>query len=340
VLERSHPRSSRGVSGDDPEGGAGSGVLRRRLVTAGPGRPGTPPARHYDLAARSSLHGSARQLPAVVGRRAPKETEARPRGPKPPRWSAERRASRVMGRKAPRKRLACRVMACPTGVPPSTRTFLGAPPTPRFGVSEAKLQTPGAEMRRGNEMVRLRQGYGGLDHWPAGASAKAGGLFDIVSWTEMRCRPHPEERACASASAESNARARVLKDEGAGAKHQPAGVRNDRRGTFIVSGLLFTMTFATPTCRPHRALKILQGNTRADVPLKPPSHSNFSSIARRFAVVSRGVCWCAWCAAKRTAPAGRKALLRAIAVGQFDSHPRSLAGSLRHGCGLIGVILS
>src|SRR5262245_9926825 len=54
----SHPRSSRGVSGDDPEGGAGSGVLRRRLVTAGPGRPGTPPARHYDLAARSSLHGS------------------------------------------------------------------------------------------------------------------------------------------------------------------------------------------------------------------------------------------------------------------------------------------
>src|SRR6266702_5702977 len=36
-------------------------------------------------------------------------------GEKPPRWSAERRASRVMGRKAPRKRLACRVMACPTG---------------------------------------------------------------------------------------------------------------------------------------------------------------------------------------------------------------------------------
>src|SRR5215469_14763619 len=27
-----------------------------------------------------------RQLPAVVGRRALKETEARPRGPKPPRW--------------------------------------------------------------------------------------------------------------------------------------------------------------------------------------------------------------------------------------------------------------
>src|SRR5262245_42910372 len=33
----SHPRSSRGVSGDDPEGGAGSGVLRRRLVKPTPG---------------------------------------------------------------------------------------------------------------------------------------------------------------------------------------------------------------------------------------------------------------------------------------------------------------
>ena len=39
----------------------------------------------------------------------------------------------VMGRKAPRKRLVRRVMACPTGVPPSTRTSLGAPPTPRLG---------------------------------------------------------------------------------------------------------------------------------------------------------------------------------------------------------------
>src|SRR5262245_20475911 len=34
-----------------------------------------------------------------------------------------------------------------------TRTFLGAPPTPRLGVSEAKSQTPGADMRRGKEEV-------------------------------------------------------------------------------------------------------------------------------------------------------------------------------------------
>src|SRR5262249_60661293 len=56
-----------------------------------------------ELAARSR-----RQLPAVVGRRGPKETEARPPGPKSPRGSAQRPPSRVMGRKAPRKRLACR----------------------------------------------------------------------------------------------------------------------------------------------------------------------------------------------------------------------------------------
>jgi hypothetical protein len=34
-----------------------------------------------------------------------------------------------------------------------------------------------------------------------------------------------------------------------GAKHQPAGARNDGRGNFVVLGLLFTMTFATRTCR-------------------------------------------------------------------------------------------
>ena len=65
-----------------PEGGAGSGVLRRAARNRSPREAGTPPSRHYDLGARSSLHGSARHLPAVVGRRAPKETEARPREPK------------------------------------------------------------------------------------------------------------------------------------------------------------------------------------------------------------------------------------------------------------------
>jgi hypothetical protein len=46
--------------------------------------------------------------------------------------------------------------------------------------TKPEVQNPGAEMRRGNEVGRRRQGYGGLDHLPAEASAKAGGLFDIV----------------------------------------------------------------------------------------------------------------------------------------------------------------
>src|SRR5262249_6226640 len=111
-----------------PEGGARRGVLRRRLVTAGLGRPGTPPARHYDLAARSSLHGAGRQMPAVVGRGAPKETEARPRvknrhggaprGERPASWDARRLA----------RRLACRVMACPTGAAAPERFSALRPP--------------------------------------------------------------------------------------------------------------------------------------------------------------------------------------------------------------------
>ena len=166
MLQDSHPRSSRGVSGDDPEGGAGSGVLRQAARDRSP-REARDVARQAlrpgceELAARIR-----RQLPAVVGRRAPKETEARPRGPKSPRWSAERRASRVMGRKAPRKRLACRVISAFTRVFDArwhAQRVLRTHPNvsrrsahPSIRVGEAKLQTPGAEMRRGNEVGCLK----------------------------------------------------------------------------------------------------------------------------------------------------------------------------------------
>src|SRR5215475_425034 len=68
-----------------------------------PREAGTPPSRHYDLGARSSLHGSARHLPAVVGRRAPKETEARPREPKTA--TVERREASVPRHKRVHARL-------------------------------------------------------------------------------------------------------------------------------------------------------------------------------------------------------------------------------------------
>src|ERR1700756_2733590 len=103
MLEHSHPRSSRGVSGDDPEGGARSGVLRRAARNRSPREAGTPPPRHYDLGARSSLHGSGRHLPDVVGRLAPKETEARPREPKTA--TVERREGSVPSHKRVHARL-------------------------------------------------------------------------------------------------------------------------------------------------------------------------------------------------------------------------------------------
>src|SRR6266852_3647662 len=113
-----------------------------------PREAGTPPSRHYDLGARRSLHGSK---PAEASATAPKGDGSAapgaqnrhggaPRGERPASWDARRLA----------RRLACRVMCRPNGCR-CTRTFLGAPPTPRFGVSEAKLQNPGRKMRRGKE---------------------------------------------------------------------------------------------------------------------------------------------------------------------------------------------
>src|SRR6266478_9530412 len=104
-----------------------------------PREAGTPPSRHYDLGARSSLHGSARQLPAVVGRRAPKEPEARPREPKTA--TVERREASVPRHKRVHarldalwdarrlaRRLACRVMARPTGAAAPERFSALRPP--------------------------------------------------------------------------------------------------------------------------------------------------------------------------------------------------------------------
>ncbi len=171
-----------GVLRKRPEDGARRGVLRRRLVTVRPGRLGTPPARHYDLAAE--LAARIREMPAVVWRRAPKETEARPRSLKSPRWSAERRASRVMGRKAPRKRLACRVISAFTVVREGTPHGCSAEHPnvsrrsahPSSRVSEATLQTPGAE----------------------NAPRERNGLFEIVRWNDEHVRACMSRMRCSA----------------------------------------------------------------------------------------------------------------------------------------------
>src|SRR5262245_3715249 len=83
------------------EGGAGSGVLRPRLVTVGPGRPGTPPARHYDLAARSSLH-NPEEMPEKEARPpAQNRHGGAPRGERVPLDA--RRASPGTARRAPKR---------------------------------------------------------------------------------------------------------------------------------------------------------------------------------------------------------------------------------------------
>src|SRR5499426_1001850 len=79
--------------------------------------------------ARQALRPGCEELAARI--RVMPETEARPRvknrhggaprGERPASWDARRLA----------RRLAYRVMIRPTGVPPSTRTFLGAPHTSR-----------------------------------------------------------------------------------------------------------------------------------------------------------------------------------------------------------------
>src|SRR6266511_4984641 len=131
MLEDSQSRSSRGVSGGDPEGGARRGVLRRRLVTAAPGgrdparqalRPGCEELAVTDpLPAEAQAEGGSGERSAAPG--AQNRHGGAPRGERPASWDARRLA----------RRLACRVTCTPTGVPPSTRTSLGAPPTPQPG---------------------------------------------------------------------------------------------------------------------------------------------------------------------------------------------------------------
>src|SRR5262245_29827387 len=193
-----------------------------------------------------------------------------PRGERPASWDARRLAS------------AWRAALCarPTGAAAPERLSALRPPS--FGVSEARMQTPGAE----------------------NAPRERDGLFDMVNCAASDAHPHPEERACRRNSANSNARTRVSKDEDGRAlmlrdasrrawavevparacgrdapqhegKHQPAAVRNDCRLGFPVSGLLFTGNAATATCRasqrPSRIHVPARLPTRSRSPINPPN---------------------------------------------------------------------
>src|SRR6516225_2416753 len=157
MLQDSHPRSSRGVSGDDPEGGAGSGVLRRRLVAARLGRQGPRPpgtttwvrgARCTDpkaTARRCRTAGAEGDGSAAPG--AQNRHGGAPRGERPASWDARRLA----------RRLACRVISAFTRVFDARwqapRVFRRAPERfsalrpPSFRVSETTMQNPGRGKR-------------------------------------------------------------------------------------------------------------------------------------------------------------------------------------------------
>jgi len=79
--------------------GAGCGVLRAWLVTALPG--GVRQNRPSAITSGTCECTNARPKGTAHVQR-PKVWPRRARSQQPPRWSAERRASRVMGRKAPR----------------------------------------------------------------------------------------------------------------------------------------------------------------------------------------------------------------------------------------------
>src|SRR6516165_7290648 len=95
---------------------------------------------------------------------------------------------------------------------------IGAPPTPRFGVSEARMKTPGAKMRRGNEEVCVfeivrpgmedsesaeKQENTGIGPASACRGESAAGrrrAICMVSFAARDVRPHPEERGCRDVS--------------------------------------------------------------------------------------------------------------------------------------------
>src|SRR5262245_24268899 len=137
MLRYVYPRSSEGPSPETSRRRSGEWRPAAAARNQGPGRSGTPPARHYDLAARSSLHGSGGN--AGDGSAAP--------GPKSPRWSAERRA-RPAGR-APRLR-----KRGPSRAETRDNRRLapfGAPLAPHGVGWKREKQNPGAATRRGNE---------------------------------------------------------------------------------------------------------------------------------------------------------------------------------------------
>jgi hypothetical protein len=160
IVVFTHPRSSEGPSPETSRRRSGEWRPAAAARNQGPGRSGTPPARHNDLAARSSLHKSGRN--AGDGSAAPDQ--------KSPRWSAERRA-RPAGR-APRlsKRGSSRAETRDNG-----NVRLSALRSPLIGVDGKETSKTRAQQRA--------------------AGTKKTALFDIVNRNWRQRARAPAQRA-------------------------------------------------------------------------------------------------------------------------------------------------
>src|SRR5262245_5806767 len=151
MLIDAHPRSLRGVVRRHPEGGAGSGVLRRAACNRLP--------REAREVARQALRPGCEELAARI--RKANARRCRTAGaegdgsaaPRPKTGTVERREAGVPRHRTQGASLgAWRAALCarPPGAAAPERFSALRPPLD-FRVSEAKLQTPDAKMRRGNE---------------------------------------------------------------------------------------------------------------------------------------------------------------------------------------------
>jgi hypothetical protein len=142
MLEDAQPRSLRACSRDDPECGARRGVSLLPLV----------PAKAGTQLLDSRFRGNEREREATVERREASVPRHGTQGAsQAPGVSRHKRVSRA----------SLTHMIRPTGVPPSTRTSLGAPPTLFPGARSNDAKPRARKTRRGNEMgcLKSEQGY-------------------------------------------------------------------------------------------------------------------------------------------------------------------------------------
>src|SRR5262249_41341840 len=151
--------------------------------------------------------------------------DARPRSPKPPRWSAERRASRVMGRKAPRKRLARCVISAFTRVFDAIRR-----------AQRVSHKHPNVSRRSAHPSIGVSEAKNKTWAQKAGAGARRCVVFDVVGKRNLQKNRKIRKRISAhgarDGALEAPSRSLILRSAPAGsirralgpAKNQPAGV--------------------------------------------------------------------------------------------------------------------